>query len=209
MTESARRLPRFRRAPELLPNRQITELDLDLIEILNRFHILPSILILALSSAHPVTVYTHLQTLWHRGLISRFFFSRLGTGEAYHYLNNPKVVDLLVSHDRDTSGFDRALIRRRRERPYSDINHPELGEEMEGRRLFLKHEVIISRFHAILELADLIGRDLRRTEVKETLIAFIFKRQVLEGTLTYECCLLGAGLAELHGPEIAWSLWSN
>ena len=151
--EPRRRVPRFERSPKLLPNRQITALDLGLIETLNDFHILPTSLILALTSAHPVTIYEHLQTLWHTGLISRFFFSRLGAGEAYYYLDNPKVVDLLASYDRDTRGFDRALIRRRRERPYSEINDPELGEEMEGRRLFLKHEVMIARFHAILELA--------------------------------------------------------
>lgn len=59
------------------------------------------------------------------------------------------------------------------------------------------------------ELADLIEGGFRRSEVKETLVSFICKRQDPEGKPTYGCCLLGAGLAELHGPEIAWSLWSN
>jgi len=33
------------------------------------------------------------------------------------------------------------------------VNNPKLIEEMQGKLLFLKHEAMISRFHAMLELA--------------------------------------------------------
>jgi len=59
------------------------------------------------------------------------------------------------------------------------------------------------------ELADLIDRGFQRSEVIETLIAFIFKLQDPDHGPKYKCCLLGAGLAELHGPEIAWNMWLN
>jgi len=59
------------------------------------------------------------------------------------------------------------------------------------------------------ELADLIERGFQRSDITETLTAFIFKQQDPEHETKYKCCLLGAGLAELRGPEAAWNLWSK
>jgi hypothetical protein len=59
------------------------------------------------------------------------------------------------------------------------------------------------------ELADLIEAGFQRSEVRETLTAFVFKDIDQPENPTYKCCLLGAGLVELHGPESAWNLWMN
>ena len=40
-----------------------------------------------------------------------------------------------------------------REKKYCDVNNAALAEEMQGRLLFLKHETMISRFHAMIEIA--------------------------------------------------------
>ena len=73
--------------------------------------------------------------------------------EFYYYLDNPAALDLLVLNgvERDHLEFDE--VRRNREKRYCDVNDPKQTEEMQGKLLFLKHEVMISRFHGMLELA--------------------------------------------------------
>lgn len=44
-------------------------------------------------------------------------------------------------------------MRNNREKDYSAIHDPSRVDELQGRLLFLKHELMISRFHAMLELA--------------------------------------------------------
>jgi hypothetical protein len=44
-------------------------------------------------------------------------------------------------------------VRNNREKDYSAIHDPSKVDELQGRLLFLKHELMISRFHAMLELA--------------------------------------------------------
>ena len=44
-------------------------------------------------------------------------------------------------------------VRRNKEKDYSAIHDPRKVDEMQGRLQFLKHELMISRFHAMLELA--------------------------------------------------------
>jgi hypothetical protein len=53
----------------------------------------------------------------------------------------------------ERDGLELEEVRRNREKRYCDVNDPRRGEEMQGKLLFLKHEVMISRFHAMLELA--------------------------------------------------------
>lgn len=73
--------------------------------------------------------------------------------EFYYYLDNPAALELLVLNgvERESLEFDE--VRRNREKRYCDVNDPKHTEEMQGKLLFLKHEVMISRFHGMLDLA--------------------------------------------------------
>ena len=44
-------------------------------------------------------------------------------------------------------------VRHNKEKDYSAIHNPRKLDEMQGRLQFLKHELMISRFHAMLEMA--------------------------------------------------------
>jgi hypothetical protein len=91
--------------------------------------------------------------LYHRGLINRFAFFRAGRpGEFNYYLDNTASLELLAEQG-SVSALDFEEVRRNKEKDYAALHDPARAEDMEGRRLFLKHEVMISRFHATLELA--------------------------------------------------------
>jgi hypothetical protein len=153
-----KRLRKFRRDPqhaEMLGNRQITDRSLEIIANLSFYRFLPTSLIVALSSGYPRITQRHLQTLFHRGLVNRFTFPRVGNpGEFVYYLDNPEALELLIEQrwcEREDLDFEE--VRRNKEKDYSAIHNPKKVEELQGRLLFLKHEVMISRFHAMLELA--------------------------------------------------------
>lgn len=153
-----KRLHKYRRDPnaaEKLAGKQITERSLEIIANLAHYKILPTSLILKLTPGYHNITSKHLQVLFHRGLVNRFTFPRVGNpGEFHYYLDNTAALDLLVEHgwaERDTLDYEE--VRHNREKDYSAIHDPERVEDMQGRLLFLKHEVMISRFQAMLELA--------------------------------------------------------
>lgn len=59
----------------------------------------------------------------------------------------------MVANGVDRESLEFEEVRRNREKRYCNVNVPKHTEEMQGRLLFLKHEVMISRFHGMLELA--------------------------------------------------------
>jgi hypothetical protein len=152
------RLRKFRRDPrhaEMLGRRQITDRSLEIIANITFYRFLPTSLLVALSSGYSRITQRHLQTLYHRGLINRFTFPRVGNpGEFVYYLDNTEALELLIEHGwsgRESLNFEE--VRRNKEKDYSAIHDPRRVEELQGRLLFLKHELMISRFHAMLELA--------------------------------------------------------
>src|SRR5882724_8173422 len=74
-------------------------------------------------------------------------------GEFHYYLDNPEALNLLIAHGAIPEDLEFEEVRRNREKRYCDVNNPKLIEEMQGKLLFLKHEAMISRFHAMLEFA--------------------------------------------------------
>jgi hypothetical protein len=148
------RLPKFKREPEALANKQITERSLVIIETIHRYKLLPTSLVVRLVSGDKLTTQEHLKMLFHRGLINRFSFPKIGSpGEFHYYLDNTRALDLLVEQGSVPEDLDYEGVRRNREKSYADIHDPKKVEEMQGRLLFLKHEAMISRFHATLEMA--------------------------------------------------------
>jgi hypothetical protein len=153
-----KRLRKYRRDPraaEILANRQITERSLEIIANLSYYRFLSTSLLLALIKGDRRNIYGHLQMLYQRGLVNRFAFPRVGNpGEFVYYLDNIEALELLIEHgwaEREELNFD--VVRNNRDKEYSAIHDANKVEELQGRIQFLKHELMISRFHAILELA--------------------------------------------------------
>ncbi len=72
-------------------------------------------------------------------------------GEFHYYLDSPATLQLLVEERGiSPSDLDWDRVRRQKTDPLFDAFRV---EEFQGRLLFLKHEAMISRFHAMLELA--------------------------------------------------------
>jgi hypothetical protein len=148
------RLPKYRRDPERLEPRRITDRSLNIIAIIERYKFLPSSLIAQLAGGHPKRTMRHLQTLYHNGFINRFTFPRVGNpGEFIYYLDDVRALELLVTAGADREALDFEGIKRNREKTYADINLGGRIDDMQGRLMHLLHEVMISRFHAMIERA--------------------------------------------------------
>jgi hypothetical protein len=156
------RLRKFRREQGALLSRRITDRSLALLAFIERYRLLPSSLLLRLAGGSPRITYRHLQTLYHRGLVNRFAFPRIGNpGEFHYYLDNTRSLELLIdSAGASPDALDFEGVRRNRRKDYASIHDPARVDEMQGRLMFLKHEAMISRFHAMLELACR-GREVR------------------------------------------------
>lgn len=138
------RLPKFRRDEHALSNREITGRSLSVIATLERYRFLPTSLLLPLVGGNQRVTADHLQLLFHRGLVNRFAFSR--NSEMVYYLDNPAALKLLSAElELPLDSFDGSAVRYNRDRGYARTDDP-------GKRAFVQHELMISRFHAILEL---------------------------------------------------------
>lgn len=151
------RLKKYSRDPSTsaaLSSRRITDTSAAIIATIHDYRIIPTSLLVRLVQGHEKNIQRHLQQLYHKGLINRFAFMRgKNPGEFHYYLDNPDALNLLVDRGVERASLNREEVRRNREKAYCDINNPNLVEEMQGKLLFLKHETMISRFHAMLELA--------------------------------------------------------
>ena len=135
-------------------SRRITDTSLALIATIHDYKIIPTSLLVRLVPGHEKNIQRHLQHLYHKRLVNRFaFMRRKNAGEFHYYLDNPEALHHLVNHGADSDDLEFEEVRRNREKRYCDVNNPKRAQEMQGRLLFLNHEVMISRFHAMLELA--------------------------------------------------------
>lgn len=144
---------------EAVASRRITDTSVEAIATIHDYKIIPTSLLVRLVAGNEKNIQRHLQQLYHKGLVNRFAFMRgKNPGEFHYYLDNSQALDLLVARGADAKELEFEEVRRNREKKYSDVNNPERAEEMQGRLLFLKHEVMISRFHAMLELACMVSK---------------------------------------------------
>lgn len=152
-----RRLKKYSRTDATraaMRSRRITDTSLAIMATIHDYKILPTSLLLRLVPGHEKNSCKQLQMLYHKGLVNRFaFMRRKNFGEFNYYLDNPAALKLIADRGVNAEGLAFEEVRRNREKRYSDVNDPIIGEEMLGKLLFLKHEVMISRFHAMLELA--------------------------------------------------------
>lgn len=146
------RLPKFKRSPERLTSRQMTASSVAIIDLIASYQFLSTSLLVRLAPCSKNITHRHLQLLFHRGLVNRFSFPRIGNpGEFYYYLDSRDALPIIGrADDRELA----AVISRNRAKRYADVHDLSLADEMQGRLLFLKHETMISRFHAFLDLAS-------------------------------------------------------
>jgi len=86
------------------------------------------------------------------GLINRFALPKIGSaGEFNYFLDNTRALDVLVENALvQSADLDWDGVKRNKEKAYHKIH--EEAENSAGRLLFLQHEVMISRFHFMLEM---------------------------------------------------------
>jgi hypothetical protein len=147
-----KRLSKLKREPKAVASKQLTARSFDIIRALADYRFLPTSLLLRLVEGNEDVTHRHLQMLFHRGLINRFAFPKSGgSNEFNYYLDNPEALVLLADHrlaKRDE--FDAELLQRNKEKAYWKIAD---GDEAGGRGLFLLHELMVSRFHFMVDMA--------------------------------------------------------
>lgn len=100
------------------------------------------------------TTERHLQNLYHQELINRFAFpSTFYPTEFIYYLDDKRALALLVNAGRDAEKLDYETVKRNREKHYSEITMSREMIKLQGRLMHLHHELMISRFHYMLEKA--------------------------------------------------------
>lgn len=144
-----KRRPKFRRQPGARKHK-ITDRDLAIISTIARYHFAPTSLMLRVVGGNDKVTHRRLRNLYDAGIVSRFSFPRTSgpPGQFHYYLDNKYALELLINqagYSREQLDWQR--IRYNRENAYADF------DTTVGRFLFLEHEVMITRFHAMLELA--------------------------------------------------------
>ncbi|MGD9564518.1 MAG: hypothetical protein AB7W44_19845 [Pyrinomonadaceae bacterium] len=155
--QKGKRLKKYsREAPENLPPRRLTPRSIEIIDIIRRYRIIPTSMIVRLVDGDIRTTERHLQNLYHHGLVNRFAFpASYYPTEFNYYLDDARSLTLLINAGFDTDKMDHEIVRRNREKQYAEITMGKQMVKMQGRLLHLHHELMISRFHYMLEKACL------------------------------------------------------
>jgi len=129
----------------------ITERDPDIIEAVLRYRFSPTSELVRLVGGNEDVVQRRLRKLWEWGFINRFAFPGIRThSEFIYYLDSPASLELLS----ERRGLEihpqmREELQNNREKDYASAatrgQHMQLG--------FLKHALMISRMHFLLEMA--------------------------------------------------------
>ena len=146
------RLPKFHRAPEAFTGRRITDRGIEIICIILRYRFISTSTMVKVVGGNEDVTYRHLQLLYHQGLVSRFTFPRQGNpGEFIYFLENAAALRE-IAHRLAGTEIDWAQIKGNREK-YADMRVTEIGDGF-GKFLFIRHELMISDFHAALEVGS-------------------------------------------------------
>jgi hypothetical protein len=151
------RLPKFKRAPDKLPAREITDKGLFAISIIEQYRFIPTSLLVRLMPGDKKNNYRHLQTLFHKGFVNRFALPRIGNpGEFIFYLDSVKSLQLLMSAglmspaDEEERKRREDIIRYNREKDYAAMHR---DTDSQGKMLYIQHELMVSRMHFLLSAA--------------------------------------------------------
>jgi hypothetical protein len=143
-----KRLPKFRRAPETVAEKPVTDRGLLLIETVARYRFLASSDIIHLVRGNEDVTYRHLQQLYHQDLVSRIALPKNGGhGEFIYFLDNCTALKQLAQRSKlDAAALDWNEIKTNRDKYRS----PE--RDGVGKFLFIEHELMVSRFRSALEI---------------------------------------------------------
>jgi len=169
MTYTQSRLRKFARDPSYAgrhPNKRLTDVSLAILAAIERYRLIPTSLLLRLTPGNSRVIHRHLQHLYHSGLVNRLaLFGRSGRpGEFNYFLDNSQALEILVTEGeipREHLDFEAVKRNREKWRPLAGASEVgegataahDLEETGEGQRYFVKHELMISRFHGMLDLA--------------------------------------------------------
>lgn len=149
-----------REKPENLPPRRITHRSIEIIDIIHRYKFIPTSLIVRLIDGDMRTTERHLQNLYHQGFVNRFAFpSTYYPTEFNYYLDDQRSLTLLINAGHDAEKLDQESVQRNREKQYAEITMGREMVKMQGRLMHLHHELMISRFHYMVEKACLKSGD--------------------------------------------------
>jgi hypothetical protein len=139
--------------PETPSPGRISERDLDIVAAVLRYRFSPTSELVRLVGGNEDVTQRRLRKLWEWGVINRFAFPGFRThSEFVYYLDRPQTLELLVQYGRSPEIHSQMLdeLRMNREADYSGASaagqHMKLG--------FLKHSLMISRLHFMLEMAS-------------------------------------------------------
>ncbi len=146
------RLPKTRRMPEAFVARKMTERSLRVIETIGRYRFTTTSAIIQLVGGNEDVTHRHLQQLFHQGLISRIKpRSGPANSEFIYFLENSAALRELVNDKRvQAEHLDLEEIRANRSR-YGRQEGAGNGHSP-GQQLFIDHELMISSFHAGVEV---------------------------------------------------------
>ncbi len=145
------RLPKTKRVPEAFANRRLTDRSLEIIKTIARYRFITSSGIVGLVGGNEDVTYRHLQHLYHRSLIGRMKLPvNSGNSEFIYFLDNIAELRALAASGRLPGTLDFEQIRQNRAKYSGD---GEQSNRSIGRLLFVEHELMISQFHAAVELA--------------------------------------------------------
>ena len=153
--QKGQRLKKYsREAPENLPPRRITLRSIEIIDIIRRYRVIPTSQIVRLVDGDLRTTERHLQNLYHQGFVNRFAFpASYYPTEFNYYLDDARSLALIANAGYEIDKPDHEVVRRNREKQYSEITMGKQMLKMQGRLLHMHHELMISRFHYMLEKA--------------------------------------------------------
>lgn len=153
--EKGKRLKKYSREQvKNLPPRRITSRSIEIVDIIQRYKFIPTSLIVRLVTGDMRTTERHLQNLYHQELVNRFAFpSTFYPTEFIYYLDDKRALALLINAGYDVEKLDSEIVKRNREKKYSEITMSREMIKMQGRLMHLHHELMISRFHFMLEKA--------------------------------------------------------
>ena len=141
-----------REKPENLPNKQITEKSLAVIDVISRYQIIPTSLLVRLVPGNHRNTQRHLKNLYHQKFINRFAIpGARNPGEFNYYLDSRNALDLLALKGFDEAKLDYKILKNNRDKKYSKITQS--NENEAGQITHLQHELMISRFHYMIEKA--------------------------------------------------------
>lgn len=143
-----------REDPSRLKPRRISPRDLEIIDIINRYRFIPTSQLVRLIDGDIRSTEARLPHLYLRGYINRFAFpTSFHPGEFNYFLDYRKSLDLLKENGWPEKELHYRNVANNRSKNFDFAFDPEFAAR-HGRLSQLSHELMISRFHYMLERAS-------------------------------------------------------